>query len=187
MSLLTVSGSDLQNPFATSERLGKKAPIFQRAPILESQCSQVLRLANVQHVIFDVICDDLWQPFLSEHLLGNPKAHSVIKHIYSRLAAEGDQVQRNWKVSTLRSLNQLDVASDFSSCLDLFVGGVIDTLRPLLDDRQVSKCQGDLRQQFIEAIAEKLSLEEANRAVVKRCTLSDSSVRREESAFVQFA
>ena len=143
---------DLQTPTATTDRLAKKAVIFQRTPILESDCSRVLRWANVEHVIFDAICDDLWQPFLSEHLLEMPKARSVIADIYSRLAAEGDQVQRNWKVSTLRILGQLDVALDSSPRLDFIAGGVIDTLRPLLDDRQVSQCQADLRQLFIKAI-----------------------------------
>jgi hypothetical protein len=147
-----MSTPDLQNPTVTSDRLAKKAAIFQRTPILESECSQVLRLASVEHIIFDAICDDLWQPFLSEYLLEIPKTRSVIADIYSHLAAEGDQVQRNWKVSTLRILDQLDVAPDSSPRLDFIVGGVIETLRPLLDDRQATQCHAELRQLFVKAI-----------------------------------
>jgi hypothetical protein len=64
--------------------------------------SQVLRLANVEHIIFDVICDNLWQPFLSEYLWECLGARRVVVDIYSRLAADGNQVQRNWKVSISR-------------------------------------------------------------------------------------
>jgi hypothetical protein len=144
--------SDLQNPTATSDRLGKKSATFLRTPILESECSQVLRLANVKHIIFDVICDNLWQPFLSEYLWECLGARRVVTDIYSRLAADGNQVQRNWKVSILRMLDQLDETLDSSPLLDFLTGEVLEKLRPLLDDRQVVLCQADLRQLFIKSI-----------------------------------
>jgi hypothetical protein len=68
------------------------------------------------------------------------------------MAADGDQVQRYWKVSTLKVLDRLDVTANQSSLLKTLVETVIDTLRLLLDDRQITQCQDDLRKLFTRCI-----------------------------------
>jgi hypothetical protein len=73
-----------QNLTVTSEKLVKKTKVFIQIPILDIPCSQVLRVACVKHIIFDAICDQLWQPFLSEYLLDKSKAmaRTVMTDIY---------------------------------------------------------------------------------------------------------
>jgi hypothetical protein len=109
-------------------------------------------MANVQHIIFDIICDRIWQPFFSEYLLKHDGARSALKDVYVRLAADGNQVQRDWKVSTLRMLDQLDGTSDSLHLVESLAAEVMDILRPLLDDRQVIRFQTDLRQLFTRSI-----------------------------------
>jgi hypothetical protein len=143
-----------KNPTVTHDKLGKKTKVFSKIPILDTPYSQVLRVACVKHIIFDAICDRLWQPFYSEYLLDKLKATggTVMTEIYTGLEIEGDQVQRHWKCSTLKVLDRLDDSSDPPFVLNLVVGEVIDTLRPLLDDRQIAQCQEELRQLFIKAV-----------------------------------
>jgi hypothetical protein len=143
-----------QNPIVTSDKLIKETKVFIQIPILDILCSQVLRVACVKHIIFDAICDRLWQPFLSEYLLDKSKvmARTVMTDIYKGLEVEGGQVQQNWKVSTLKMLDRLDDSSGLPSSLNLVIGEVIETLRPLLGDRLVTQCQEELRQLFIEAV-----------------------------------
>jgi hypothetical protein len=143
-----------QNPTVTSDKLVKKTKIFIQIPILDIPCSQVLRVACVKHVIFNAICDRLWEPFLSEYLLDKPQAmaRTIMTEIYTSLKVEGDQVQRNWKVSTLKTLDRLDDSSDLLSCLNPVIGEVMETLHALLDDRKVAQCQEELRQLFIKAV-----------------------------------
>jgi hypothetical protein len=143
-----------QNPTMTSNKLVKKTKVFVQIPILDIPCSRVLRVACVKHIIFNAICDRLWQPFLSEYLLDKSKAmaRTVMTEIYTGLKVEGVQVQRNWKVSTLKMLDRLDDSSDLPSSLNLIIGEVIETLRPLLEDRQIAQCQEELRQLFTKAV-----------------------------------
>jgi hypothetical protein len=142
----------LQDLVGTSERLKKKAAETLRTSLLESDCSQILRLASVQHIIFDVICNQIWQPFFSEYLWKHNGTRSIFQDLYLRLAADGDQVQRNWKVSTLKKLDQLDATSDSSQLMEVLTEEVIETVRPLLDERQATQFRTELRQLFTKAV-----------------------------------
>jgi hypothetical protein len=142
----------LQDLVGTSDRLKKKAAEILRTSLLESDCSQILRLASVQHIIFDVICNKIWQPFFSEYLWKHNGTRSVLDALYGRLAADGDQVQRYWKVSTLKTLDQLDATSDSLQLMEVLAEEVIETVRPLLDERQVTQFQTELRQLFTKAV-----------------------------------
>jgi hypothetical protein len=144
---------DLQDPVRTSAQLCRKAPNFAKIPIADSECSQVLRLANAQHVIFDVICGSLWQPFFSKHQWKCKQDRSTLTEIYSHLVACGEDVQQNWKVSTLKSLDQLDDAVDVREQIDdLIAEKVITCLQPLLDDSQTDQFKDELSVIFIDAI-----------------------------------
>lgn len=70
------------------------------------------------------------------------RARLALQDIYVRLAADGDQVQRKWKVSALRMLNQFDGTSDSLHLVESLTAEAIDILRPLLDDRQVNGLNG---------------------------------------------
>jgi hypothetical protein len=142
----------LQDLAGTSERLKKKAADVLRTSLLESDCSQILRLASVQHIIFDVICNQIWQPFFSEYLWKHNGARSILESLYVRLAADGDQVQRNWKVSTLKMLDQLDATSDSLQLMEVLTEEVIEPVRPLLDEHQVEQFRTELRQLFTKAV-----------------------------------
>jgi hypothetical protein len=142
----------LQDLAGTSERLKKKAADILRTSLLESGCSQIVRLASVQHIIFDVICNQIWQPFFSEYLWKHNGTRSILENLYVRLAADGDQVQRNWKVSTLRMLDQLDATSDSLQLMEVLTEEVIEIVRPLLDERQATQFRTELQQLFTKAV-----------------------------------
>src|SRR5690349_5211792 len=105
--------STLQDPVGTSTRLRRSSPkLFAKIPIADSPCSRVLRVANAQHIIFNVICSTFWQPFFSKYLWKHDgdrdrdRVRSVLAKIYSDLATHGEDVQQNWKVATLKVLDQ---------------------------------------------------------------------------------
>jgi hypothetical protein len=142
----------LQDLAGTSERLKKKPADILRISLFESDCSQILRLAGVQHIIFDVICNQIWQPFFSEYLWKHNGTRSILEDLHVRLAADGHQVQRNWKVSTLKMLDQLDATADSLQLMEVLTEEVIETLRPLLDERLVTQFRTELRQLFTIAV-----------------------------------
>lgn len=143
----------LQDPAGTSTRLTRKAQIFAKMPIAESDCSQVLRLANAQHVIFNVICGSFWQPFFSKYLLKHKWDRLAFAEIHSRLKAWGEDVQQNWKVSTLRMLDQLDDGVDVGEQVDAIISErVVAYLHPLLDDSRADQFTDDLKVIFTDAI-----------------------------------
>ena len=145
--------SFLQDPVRTSTQLGRKAPMFAKIPIADSECSQVLRLANAQHVIFNVICGSLWQPFFSKYLWKTKQDRSTLTKIYLHLAGRGEDVQQNWKVSTLKMLDQLDDGVDVGEQVDdLIEEKVIACLQSLLDDSQADQFKDDLKVVFLDAI-----------------------------------
>lgn len=174
----------MQNPLAIYAQLAKKTPLPFHIPVLESECSKMLRSASVRHIIFEVICKEWWRPFLSEYLLEKTPKHKVITDIYAQLEAEGDQVQRHWKISTLKSLKRLDDGVDFKANLEFHVGGIADFLRPLLDDRQVTQCQADLRQIFTKAIEIGKVAERDQCPVQFSCSPSSSDSEGWEECFV---
>jgi hypothetical protein len=143
----------LQDPVGTSTRLGRKTPSFAKVPIANSECSLVLRLANAQHVIFNVICCSLWQPFFSKYLWKHKRDRLALLEIYSHLAACGEDFQQNWKVSTLKILDQLDDAVDVGELVDnLIQENVIACVQPLLDDNRADQFKDELKVVFTEAI-----------------------------------
>jgi hypothetical protein len=146
----------LQDPVRTSQRLVKKAPRlvnFANIPITESECSRVLRLATVQHFIFNVICESLWNPFFSTYLWQHNRERSALIDIYSNLAAYGENVQRNWKVSTLKVLDKLDEEVNAREMIDdLIATNIIGFLSPLLEDNQDDQFRSELATVFNNAI-----------------------------------
>jgi hypothetical protein len=143
-----------QDPVATSKNLARRASNFAEVPISNSECSQVLRLANAQHVIFNVICGLLWQPFSSKHLLKSKWDRSALVKIHARLAAHGEDVQQNWKVSTLKILAELDDDGvDVGEQVDAMISEkVVACLRPLLDDRVLVPFADELKAVFVDAL-----------------------------------
>lgn len=143
----------LQDPVATWFRLKRYAPGFAKVPIADSECSRVLRLANAQHIVFDVISTSVWQPFFSPYLWKHKRDNPSLAEIYSRLAALGEDIQHNWKVSTLKILDQLDDKVDVGELVaELIDQRVIGPLRPLLDDSQLGPFKDELKVVFAEAI-----------------------------------
>ncbi|KEF53487.1 uncharacterized protein A1O9_10462 [Exophiala aquamarina CBS 119918] len=143
----------IDDPVGTSARLKRKAPSFASVPIGNFECSQVLRLANAQHVIFDSLCGSVWQPFFSRYLWKYERAKSSLPEIYSRLAAYGEDFQQNWKVSTLKILEELDDKVDVGELVDTLIEQtVIDILQPLLDDSQLGLFKDELKIVYNDAI-----------------------------------
>jgi hypothetical protein len=144
----------VQDPVNTSDRLQRKAGrAFTKVPIANSECSRILRLASVQHTIFSTISGSVWQPFFSLHLWKHKEDKSSLPEIYSSLAAHGEDVQHNWKVSTLKILTQLDDKVDVGKFVDKLIDSkIIATLQPLLDDIQLEPLTDDLKAVFIDAI-----------------------------------
>ena len=140
----------------TSERLVKKASSlvnFANIPITESECSRVLRLATVQHLIFNVIYESLWNPFFSTYLWQHNRERSTLIEIYSKLAAYGENVQQNWKVSTLKVLDKLDEEVNIRELIDnLIAENIIGFLSPLLNDSQEDQFRSELAAVFNNAI-----------------------------------
>jgi hypothetical protein len=140
----------------TSERLVKKASglvNFANIPITESECSRVLRLATVRHLIFNVICESLWNPFFSTYLWQHNRERSTLIEIYSRLAAYGENVQQNWKVSTLKVLDKLDEEVNVREMIDdLITENITGFLSPLLNDSQEDQFRSELAAVFNNAI-----------------------------------
>jgi hypothetical protein len=173
----------LQDPISTSKRLKKKAIDTLRTSLLESDCSQTVRLASIQHIIFDAICNKIWQPFFSEYLWKRNSTRSVLEDLHVRLASDGDQVQRYWKVSTLKMLDQLDATSDSSQLMDTLAEEVVETVRPLLDEPKADQFRTELRQLFSRA-AQLGKMAERDRLPVRfsrEPALSDTKGWREHS------
>jgi hypothetical protein len=138
----------LQNPVRASERLVKKVSSlvnFANIPITESECSRVLRLATVQHLIFNVICESLWNPFFSTHLWQHNRERLALIEIYPKLAAYGENVQWNWKVSMLKVLDKLDEKVNVREMIDdLVAENITGFLSPLLKDNQDDQFRSEL-------------------------------------------
>jgi hypothetical protein len=133
-------------------------PTFEKVPIAISPCSQDLRLANSQHVIFDALQKSVWQPFFSPYLWRQTDDTAVtstaLTEICSRLGADGADFQHNWKVSTLKILDHLDEKEGVGRLISHLVdANVVSPLMPLLDDAHVNSFREDLKELFTEAIA----------------------------------
>ena len=73
--------------------------------------------------------------------------------IYSKLAAYGENVQRNWKVSTLKGLDKLDEEVNARDMInDLIAKNITGFLSPLLEDSQDDQFRSELAAVFNNAI-----------------------------------
>ncbi|KAK5194501.1 hypothetical protein LTR92_005743 [Exophiala xenobiotica] len=138
------------DPVKTSERLAKQEDSrFSQVPIADSEYSRVLRLANVQHVIVKAIFGSVWKPFFSVHLRKQKRDNSAFPEIHQCLSTHGDEVQRHWKISTLKALDQLDAAEDVGDCTEEMIDQkIVAPLEPLLDNNKVDRFVTDLRTIF---------------------------------------
>lgn len=137
----------------TSDRLSRKAPSFARVPIAMTECSQTLRLANAQHIIFEAISGSVWHSFFSPYLWKHKRDNSSLSEMYLCLADDGEDFQHSWKVSTLKALDKLDDKVDVEELVDNVIDqAVITALQPLLDDGRVDQFKDDLKAVFAEAI-----------------------------------
>ncbi|RVX74921.1 hypothetical protein B0A52_01198 [Exophiala mesophila] len=148
-----LSEKAIDDPVGTSNRLRRKGYNFAKIPIMISECSRVLRLAYVQHIIFGVLCGSMWQPMFSPYLWVHKKDKmSVLQEIYSGLAAEGEDVQHNWKVSTLKILDQRDEEVDVGMLMDELIDQVVSATEPLLDRDQLDPFRDDLKVVFADGM-----------------------------------
>lgn len=131
----------------------RNAPCFTRVPVADSECSRILRLASAQHLVFKTISDYLWQPFASLHLWKQKRETLTIQEIFASLDAHGEDIQHDWKVSTLKALGQLDDKVDVGELLDnIITKSAISGLHNLLDEEQLGPFHTDLKAVFAEAI-----------------------------------
>ncbi|KIW94630.1 uncharacterized protein Z519_04606 [Cladophialophora bantiana CBS 173.52] len=143
----------MDNPVGAYNQLRRKKSAFQVVPITESERARVLRLAFVQNIIFDAIRDAVWQPFFSRQYWKSRRDRNLLNEIYIRLAKDGEEIQTDWKVSTLRVLDRLDekvdVGDKIGTAIDL---DVIHKLEPLLSEKQKPDFKSELRNIFTKAM-----------------------------------
>lgn len=143
-----------QNPLGAHRTLKRKLPIFTNVPIGDSYCSEILRLAIVQHIIFSVICDSIWQRFFSQYLLKHKhtrERHSLVE-ISSLLGEDGEDIQHRWDTSTFKALDKLDADVDVGTQLDDLTAMVADPLLPLLEPSNINPFRAELKSVFMKAI-----------------------------------
>lgn len=150
--LLTLSS--IQDSKGVSTRLSRTLPSFENVPIAQSDSAVLLRVANVQNLVFNVLDELAMNPFFSLHQWTPSGDNLYLKKIYSHMAQYGEDVQRRWKVSTTRTLEQLDASMDVSGTVGLIVDlKLVAPLYELLnDDDQADKFKSDLKWVFISAI-----------------------------------
>lgn len=79
--------------------------------------------------------------------------NSILSEIYFCTAQCGEDVQRRWRVSTLKALKQLDAAADVSGMAGQIVDQhIVAPLYELLDQNQADKFKNDLKGIFVNAI-----------------------------------
>ncbi|KAK5455259.1 hypothetical protein LTS15_005979 [Exophiala xenobiotica] len=138
------------DPVQTSKQLAKSEDSrFSQVPIADSEYSRVLRLANVQHIIFRAIFGSVWKPFFSAYLRKQKRDTSTLPEIHQCLSTHGHEVQRHWKISTLKALDQLDAAEDVGDCTEEVIDQkIVAPLQPLLDNNKVDRFVTDLKRIF---------------------------------------
>lgn len=141
-----------QNPLDTRRTLKRKTPIFADVPIGDSDCSEILRLAIVQHIIFSVICDSIWQRFFSQYLFKHKRDRLSLEEISSRLGKEDEDIQHRWDTSTFKALDRLDADVDIGTQLDDLTALVTDSLLPLLERNKVHSFRDELKSVFAKAV-----------------------------------
>jgi len=140
----------IEEPVSTSKKLGQIVPSVQ-IPVANTEYSRVLRLACVQHHIFGTICQTIWRAFFSRYL--EEQNLSTLPRIHEDLRVYGDDVQRHWRVSTLKVLDQLDKQVDVGKFIDVLIDDkIVLAFRCLLDDNQVNPFKRELKSVFTRAI-----------------------------------
>ena len=91
----------------------------------------------------------MFSPYLWVH---KKDKMSVLQEIYSGLAAEGEDVQHNWKVSTLKILDQRDEEVDVGMLMDELIDQVVSATEPLLDRDQLDPFRDDLKVVFADGM-----------------------------------
>jgi hypothetical protein len=103
----------------------------------------------VQHIIFRAIFGSVWKPFFSVYLRKQKRDTSTLPEIHQCLSTHGHEVQRHWKISTLKALDQLDAAEDVGDCTEEVIDQkIVAPLQPLLDNNKVDRFVTDLRTIF---------------------------------------
>ncbi|KIW83031.1 hypothetical protein Z517_02274 [Fonsecaea pedrosoi CBS 271.37] len=142
----------IQNRTGTYGQLKRKRSTFAVVPVTPTETARVLRLANVQNLIFDAIRETVWQPFFSRYLWKTKKDTHAIDEIYWNLAAEGEEIQHDWKVSTLRVLDRLDNGVDVEEKITAAIDQqVVQILEPLLSESNKADFRSELKKVFIKA------------------------------------
>jgi len=143
-----------QDSKGVSIRLSKQVPSFAYVPIAQSECAIVLRLANVQNHIFNVLCEFAMNPFFSLHHWLEHGKNENISETYANMAQYGgEEVQRRWKVSTLKVLQQLDNPVDTSEIVGKIVDReIVGALYELVEERQTDQLKYDLKGIFTAAV-----------------------------------
>lgn len=143
----------IQDSKGTSNRLSRALPSFEGVPIAESDSAVLLRLANVHNHILNVLCELVMNPFFSLHQWPKHGNNSNLNEIYSSMAQYGEDAQRRWKVSTSKTLRQLDATMDVSGTVDRIIDQEIVTpLYVLLKADQTDKFKSDLKGVFDSAV-----------------------------------
>ncbi|OQU96117.1 hypothetical protein CLAIMM_02248 isoform 1 [Cladophialophora immunda] len=142
-----------EDPAGIHKQLKKKRSTFDVVPITDSPCARVLRLAFVQNIIFNAIRDTVWPPFFSRHLWKNKKDRSLIHEIYLRLSADGEEIQNDWRVSTVKVLDRLDNGVDVGDKIGVAIDlNVIQILEPLLGEKNKVDFRSELKKIFTTAM-----------------------------------
>ncbi|KIX97760.1 uncharacterized protein Z520_06538 [Fonsecaea multimorphosa CBS 102226] len=143
----------IDDPAGTYKQLKNKRSAFDTVPITQSECARVLRLAHVQNIIFNVIGETVWPLFFSRYLLKNRKDRSLINDIYSQLATDGEEIQNDWKISTLKVLDRLDNGVDVGEKIrDAIDVRVVQVLEPLLGEKNKADFGTELKKVFTVAM-----------------------------------
>lgn len=153
--ICSLSCVDQQDPVSTFDRSSKAMAGFSgfvQIPISGSEYSRVLRLAIVQHIIFNAICDPVWQRFYSVYVGNVKREQMLLPKIYARAQVQGEAVQQHWKVSTLRALDLLDESADVGMVIqELIDQRIVAALKYLLDFERLDRFKTDLRNVFYDA------------------------------------
>ncbi|KAL8963111.1 MAG: hypothetical protein Q9193_000585 [Seirophora villosa] len=130
------------HPEAVHQDLSKLSPIFESAPIWQSEISKFLRSRQVQHVISTGLSDFAWQPFLPQDSLPNGQAvGSLLEAVSNSLSATGGRSESAWRILTLRGINDLGWQTNLVEAMRRHV---LETLQPLIVPSESAGFEKDL-------------------------------------------
>lgn len=107
----------------------------------------------MQHVIFSVVFDPLWQPFVSVYLGNLERDPALLSDIYSHFTVEEKDIQQKWKVATMKGLKKMEDKTVLSSWMDKLIDGrVFGVLEPLLDHGHIDDFKSELKALLMDAL-----------------------------------